>query len=267
VPRETQDERVKRAARVVRALARAYPNAHCALHYETPFQLLIATILSAQCTDEMVNRVTAELFARYGTPRALAEAEPAEIEHLIRPTGFFRQKAKSLQSAARDIVERFDDRVPSDLAGLVSLRGVARKTANVVLGNAFGIPGLAVDTHMIRVNRRLGLTEHEDPVKIEQGLMTLIPRAEWTMYTHRVIHHGRVCCQARRPRCEACPLRALCPFPDAARAQEAASRRRGAGRGRAEAEPGVRAARSGAERGGRGAPRAKRGSGRRRSRP
>jgi endonuclease III len=241
VPRETQDERERRAARVVRALARAYPDARCALHHENPFQLLVATILSAQCTDEMVNRVTAELFRRHGTPEALAAADPVEIERLIRPTGFFRQKAKSIQSAARDIVERFGGRVPGDLESLVSLRGVARKTANVVLGNAFGIPGLAVDTHMIRVNGRLGLTGHDDPVKIERDLMALIPRPEWTLYTHRVIHHGRVCCHARSPRCEGCPLRALCPFPDAASPEKGAARTARPGRA---TKPGTRAARA-----------------------
>jgi endonuclease-3 len=217
MPRESAEERRARARRIARKLARAYPDATCALHFDTPFQLLVATILSAQCTDEMVNRVTAELFREHGTPRALADAPPAEIEALVRRTGFYRQKTKSIQSAARDVVERFEGRVPDDLESLVSLRGVARKTANVVLGNAFGVPGLAVDTHMKRVNRRLGLTREEDPEKIERDLMELVPRKDWTAYTHRVIHHGRVCCEARRPRCEACPLREDCPFPDAAK--------------------------------------------------
>jgi endonuclease III len=249
VARETREERARRAARLVRALAHAYPDARCALHYDTPFQLLVATILSAQCTDEMVNRVTAELFREHGTPEALAEADPAEIERLIRPTGFFRQKAKSIRSAARDIVERFGTRVPEEMDALVSLRGVARKTANVVLGNAFGVPGLAVDTHMTRVNRRLGLTHHEDPEKIERDLMALIPRKEWTMYTHRVIHHGRVCCLARRPRCELCPLRSLCPFPDASQGDVAKRKPRAnasGGRGGAAAGSRTRTARAAA---------------------
>ncbi len=200
-----------RAGRIARALAKAYPDADCALDYTTPFELLIATILSAQCTDAKVNEVTATLFRRFGTPQALAEADPAEIEAIVRPTGFYRQKTKSIQSAALDIVERFGGKVPRSLEELVSLRGVARKTANVVLGNCFDVPGLAVDTHMKRVNRRLGLTAREDPVQIEEDLMSLLPPEEWTRYTHRVIHHGRVCCVARKPRCEACPLRKDCP--------------------------------------------------------
>jgi len=164
-----------------------------------------------------VNEVTAGLFSKFGTPEALADAPPAEVEALVRRTGFYRQKAKSIQSAARDIVERFGGELPGDMDDLLSLRGVARKTANVVLGNAFGVPGLAIDTHMKRVHQRLRLTNHDDPVKIERDLMELVPRTQWTAHTHRVIHHGRVCCDARRPRCEACPLREDCPFPDAPR--------------------------------------------------
>ena len=217
MPKESRAERKKRAQRIARALRRAYPEARCALRFESPFQLLIATILSAQCTDEMVNRVTAGLFAEYANPKALADAEPAEIERLVRRTGFFRQKARSIQSASRDIVEKFGGEVPRTLEELVTLRGVARKTANLVLGTAFGVPGLAVDTHMKRVNRRLRLTSQDDPVKIERDLAELIPREEWTGYTHRVIQHGRQCCDARRPRCEACPLRADCPHPGSAR--------------------------------------------------
>ena len=213
VPGESFEERKRRAARIVRRLARSYPDAHCALHYETPFQLLVATILSAQCTDAMVNRVTPELFRRWGTPEKLAAAEPAEVEALVRPTGFYRQKAKSIQSTARDLVERFGGEVPRTLEELTTLRGVARKTANVVLGNAFGIPGLAVDTHMKRVNQRLGLTKSDDPDQIERDLMKLVPEAEWTLYTHRVIHHGRVCCDAKRPLCGECPVRDDCPWP------------------------------------------------------
>jgi endonuclease-3 len=211
VPRESAADRKKRAGRIARALGRAYPDAGIALRFETPFELLVATILSAQCTDEKVNEVTRELFARYGTAKKLAAARSQSIEALVRPTGFYRQKTKSIQSAARDIVERFGGEVPETMEELVSLRGVARKTANVVLGNAFGVPGLAVDTHMTRVNRRLGLTRADDPVKIEQDLMALLPRRGWTDYTNRVIHHGRVCCTARRPRCDACPVAAECP--------------------------------------------------------
>lgn len=237
--RETDAERRRRALRIVRKLAAAYPDARCALDYRTPFQLLVATILSAQCTDKKVNEVTPALFARWPTPEALAAAPPAEVEAMIRPTGFYRQKARAIQSSARDIVERFGGRVPRTMEELLSLHGVARKTANVVLGNAFGVPGLTVDTHMKRVNGRLGLTREEDPVKIERDLMELIPEREWTIYSHRVIHHGRVCCTAQRPRCGECPLAADCPWPRAhagvrgvARARSAAARgaaRRSAG--------------------------------------
>ena len=213
MPSESFEERKRRAARIARRLARAYPDAHCALHFETPFQLLVATILSAQCTDAMVNRVTPELFRRWGTPEKLAAAEPAEVEALVRPTGFYRQKAKSIQSTARDIVERFGGEVPRTLGELTTLRGVARKTANVVLGNCFDTPGLTVDTHMTRVNQRLRLTRESDPVKIERDLMELLPPREWTLYSHRVIWHGREVCDARTPQCAGCALREECPFP------------------------------------------------------
>ena len=212
--RETPVERRRRAGRIARLLAKAYPDARCALHFRNPFELLVATILSAQCTDKKVNEVTPALFAAYPTPAALAAAAPSAVEARVRPTGFYRQKARAIQSAARDLTERFGGRVPDAMEGLISLHGVARKTANVVLGNAFGIPGLTVDTHMKRVNARLGLTENDDPEKIERDLAALIPEREWTSYSHRVIHHGRVCCDARRPRCEACPLRAECPWPE-----------------------------------------------------
>ena len=219
--RESQAARRARASEIVKLLELAYPDAACALAHRNPFELLVATILSAQCTDKMVNQVTPRLFARFGDARALANAPPAEVERIIQSTGFFRQKAKSIQAVARDIVERFGGSVPGTLDELITLRGVGRKTANVVLGDAFGVPGLTVDTHMTRVNRRLGLTQHEDPVKIERDLMELIPREQWTLYSHRVIHHGRVCCDARRPQCEGCPLRERCPWPDsrAARAR------------------------------------------------
>ncbi len=211
MPRESQAKRQERAHLIVGVLAETYPDAKCALHYGNAFELLIATILSAQCTDERVNQVTAELFPRFGTPERIAAAKPEDIETAIRSTGFYRQKAKSLQSASRDIVEKFGGEVPRSLEELVSLRGVARKTANVVLGNCFGVPGLTIDTHMKRVNRRLGLTTEEDPVKIERALMPLIPEAEWTIYSHRVITHGREVCDARKPTCDRCPLSALCP--------------------------------------------------------
>jgi endonuclease-3 len=212
MPPETATQRRRRARRIARRLGEAYPDAGCALRFRTPFQLLVATVLSAQCTDKKVNEVTRELFRDYGTAAKLAAAEPAAVERIVRPTGFYRQKAKSILALANDLMDRFGGRVPRTLDELVTLRGVARKTANVVLGNAFGVPGLAVDTHMKRVNGRLGLTPHDDPDKIERDLMELIPEAGWTEYTHRVIHHGRVCCDARRPRCETCPLAGDCAW-------------------------------------------------------
>jgi endonuclease-3 len=233
--RESQAARRARAREIVKLLEQAYPDAACALEHQSPFELLVATILSAQCTDKMVNQVTPRLFARFPDPRALANAKPAEVERILQPTGFFRQKTKSIQAAAGDIVERFGGSVPGTLEELVTLRGVGRKTANVVLGDAFGVPGLTVDTHMKRVNRRLGLTQHEDPVKIERDLMALVPREEWTLYSHRVIHHGRVCCEARRPQCERCPLRELCPWPNSR-----AGRARSARKARGQASPGGR---------------------------
>jgi endonuclease-3 len=221
MPRESQSERKRRALRIVRGLARAYPQAQCALHFDSPFQLLIATILSAQCTDQKVNEVTRVLFQRYRDAAALADAAPEAIEAIIRPTGFYRQKTRSILATARQLVEQHRGAVPKTLEELTALRGVARKTANVVLGTAFGIPGIAVDTHMTRVNRRLRLSASDDPVRIEQDLMRLLPQSEWIAYTQRVIHHGRVCCDARQPRCETCPLRRECPWPDS---REAARR-------------------------------------------
>ena len=212
MPRESAAARAERVKRIRRKLARAYPDAECALHCDTPFQLLVATILSAQCTDEKVNEVTEVLFRDHGAPQPLADAEPGAIEAIVRPTGFYRQKTKSIQATARDVVERFGGSVPKTLPELTSLRGVARKTANVILGNAFGVPGLAIDTHMKRVNQRLALTRQEDPDKIERDLQALVPESDWTLYTHRIIHHGRVCCDAKRPRCETCPLLADCPW-------------------------------------------------------
>lgn len=225
MPRESAAERKRRARRIVRRLERAYPDAACALAHQDAFQLLVATILSAQCTDKMVNRVTPELFARYPDARSMAEASPAQLERIIKPTGFYRQKAKSLVGASRDIVERYGGRVPASMEELLTLRGVARKTANVVLGDAFGIPGLTVDTHMKRIHQRLGLTRQDDPVKIERDLMELVPRRQWTVYSHRMIHHGRVCCDARRPQCEACPLRPDCPWPESRNGRRVLGRR------------------------------------------
>ena len=212
---ETPAERRRRAGRVARELAAAYPDARCALDFRNPFELVVATILSAQCTDKKVNEVTPALFARYPTPEALAAAPLDDIERRIHATGFYRQKARSLHATARELATRFGGRVPGTMEELLTLPGVARKTANVVLGNAFGVPALPVDTHMKRVHGRLGLVESDDPVQIERELMERIPPAEWTLYAHRVIHHGRVCCDARKPRCENCPLAADCPWPRA----------------------------------------------------
>ncbi len=202
---------VRRARRINRELALTYPEATCELDFETPFQLLVATVLSAQCTDVRVNQVTPALFAHYPDAVAMAGASRDSLEDLIRPTGFFRSKATSLLELSRDIVERHDGEVPGRLSDLVELRGVGRKTANVVLGNAFGVPGITVDTHMGRLARRLGLTVNEDPVAVERDLNALIERKEWTLWSHRVIFHGRRRCTARRPDCSGCEIAALCP--------------------------------------------------------
>ncbi|WP_084074299.1 endonuclease III [Demequina sp. NBRC 110052] len=202
---------VRRARTVNRALAAVYPDAHCELDYGTPFQLLAATVLSAQCTDVRVNQVTPALFARFPDAGAMAGADRDELEGLIKPTGFYRAKAESLLGLSRDIVERYDGEVPGHLKDLVTLRGVGRKTANVVLGNAFDVPGITVDTHMGRLARRLGLTVNADPVLVERDLMALIERREWTLWSHRVIFHGRRRCTARKPDCGSCEIAALCP--------------------------------------------------------
>lgn len=202
---------VRRARRINRELAVVYPDARCELDFETPFQLLVATVLSAQCTDVRVNQVTPGLFAHYPDAEAMAGARRETLEELIRPTGFFRSKATSLLELSRDIVEHHDGEVPGRLKDLVELRGVGRKTANVVLGNAFGVPGITVDTHMGRLARRLGLTVNEDPVVVERDLNALIERKEWTLWSHRVIFHGRRRCTARKPDCGGCEIAALCP--------------------------------------------------------
>lgn len=202
---------VRRARRVNRALAARWPDARCELDFRTPLELLVATVLSAQTTDVRVNQVTPALFARYPDAAAYAGADPAELEALIRPTGFFRAKARSLQGLGRALLERFDGEVPARLEDLVTLPGVGRKTANVVLGDAFGIPGITVDTHVGRLARRLGWTTQEDPVKVERDIAALIPRAEWTLLSHRLIFHGRRTCHARTPDCASCPITRDCP--------------------------------------------------------
>lgn len=201
-----------RAGRIVRKLAQMYPDAHCALHFDNPLQLLVATILSAQCTDERVNRVTPGLFAHYPDAKAFATAKHAELEKMIQSTGFFRNKAKNIIGCCRQLVDLYGGEVPRTMEELVPLPGIGRKTANVILGNCFDVPGIPVDTHVRRLSRRMGLTEHMNPEKIERDLMELIPRKEWTMFGHRMIFHGRQVCFARKPLCEQCPLAAaLCP--------------------------------------------------------
>lgn len=201
----------RRARRMARVLDAHYPDAHCELDFQNPFQLLVATVLSAQTTDVRVNGVTPALFARYPDPAALAGADRSELEAIIRPTGFFRAKADSLLKLGAALTERFDGQVPRRLPDLVSLPGVGRKTANVVLGNAFGVPGITVDTHLGRLARRFGWTAEGDPVKVEHAVGALIPRKDWTQLSHVLIFHGRRICHARRPACGACPVARLCP--------------------------------------------------------
>jgi endonuclease-3 len=211
MPRESQAARARRARAIVKGLFAAHPDARCALHHHDAFELLCATILSAQCTDKMVNSVTPDLFARYPDAATLAQARLPDVERLIRPTGFYKNKARALLGMARAIVERHGGRVPDELDALVALPGVGRKTANVILGNAFGVPGLVVDTHVGRIARRLGLTSQTDPVKVEHDLMELVPRRSWTRFSHAMIFHGRRVCGARRPDCDACTIASLCP--------------------------------------------------------
>ncbi len=208
---ETPVARTRRARRIYRELHDTYPYAHCELDFDNPLQLLVATILSAQTTDVMVNKVTPTLFATCPTAEALASADREQLEQILKPTGFFRAKTNSVIKLGADLVERFDGEVPPRLTDLVTLPGVGRKTANVVLGNAFGIPGITVDTHVGRLVRRWAWTEEEDPVKVEHAVGALIPRKEWTMLSHVVIFHGRRMCHARRPACGVCPIARLCP--------------------------------------------------------
>lgn len=199
------------AKQIAARLEREYPDAECALVHQGPYQLLVATILSAQCTDARVNMVTPALFARYPTPEAMAAAELPELERMIQSTGFFRNKAKNLKGCCERIVRCFGGKVPGRMEDLLLLPGVARKTANVVLGNAFGVPGLTIDTHMGRLARRMGLSSHSDPVKVERDLAELLPPEEWTMFSHRMIHHGRRVCAARKPLCNSCVVADICP--------------------------------------------------------
>jgi endonuclease III len=202
---------VRRARRIARELALIHPDAHCELDFTTPLELAVATILSAQCTDKRVNEVTPALFRRYPDARSYAAADREELEALIRPTGFFRNKASSLVGLGAALVERHGGEVPATLDELVELPGIGRKTANVVLGNAFGVPGLTVDTHFGPLVRRFGWTELTDPVKVEAVVADLLPPSEWTMFSHRVIFHGRRVCHSRKPACGACGIASLCP--------------------------------------------------------
>ncbi|MGZ3687202.1 MAG: endonuclease III [Bdellovibrionota bacterium] len=201
----------RRMLEILRILKREYPEAHCSLIHRNAFELLISTILSAQCTDERVNMVTPKLFERYPTPAALAAAPLKDLEKLIQSTGFFRNKALSLKECSKALVERHGGEVPRTLEDLTALRGVGRKTANVVLGNAYETPGLVVDTHVGRISRRLGFTKKDDPVKVELEMMELVPQEDWTLYAHLLIDHGRKICTARKALCEECPIARYCP--------------------------------------------------------
>jgi endonuclease-3 len=200
-----------RVRRIVERLAVLYPDAHCELDFANPLQLLVATILSAQCTDVRVNQVTPKLFARFPNAGALAAADPSELEQIIRSTGFFRAKARNIRLCCRQLVELHEGSVPCTMEELVALNGVGRKTANVILGNAFRVPGLPVDTHVIRLSKRLGLSDQTDLVKIERDLTALVPPEDWTMLGHRLIFHGRRVCHARNPRCDECGVAMDCP--------------------------------------------------------
>lgn len=201
----------ERAAALCVALPKLYPDAHCELDFRNPLELLIATMLSAQCTDVQVNKVTADVFQKYKTARDYAQADPAELEHDLKRIGLYRAKAKNIRAAAQILVEKHHGEVPRTMDELTALPGVGRKTANVVLGNAFDTPGLPVDTHVGRLSRRLGLTTQLDPVKVESEITAMLPPSEWTVFGHRLILHGRAVCQARRPLCESCTLAKMCP--------------------------------------------------------
>jgi endonuclease-3 len=207
-----QGDLKKRVTKIIKVLSNEIPDSTIALKFSNPLELLIATILSAQCTDVKVNQVTENLFKKYRTAKDYAEANLAEIEEEIRPTGFYRNKAKSVQKCCQELVKRFGGEIPRALDDLVTLPGVGRKTANVILGNAFGIPGVTVDTHVQRVSRRIGLTKNDDPVKIEFDLMEIVPKEEWTHFSNLLIWHGRKTCVARKPLCEVCPIRKECNY-------------------------------------------------------
>ena len=202
----------KRVKEIIKILTRVIPDSTIALKFSSPLELLIATILSAQCTDVRVNQVTATLFNKYRSAKDYAQADPLELEQDIRPTGFYRNKAKSIQKCCQELVARFGGEVPKTLEEMVTLAGVGRKTANVILGNAFGIPGIVVDTHVHRVSQRIGLTKKDDPVKIEFELMEIVPKEEWTHLSNLLVWHGRRTCVARKPLCDSCAIRKLCDY-------------------------------------------------------
>ena len=205
-------EEKRYAVKVIRGLKKMYPDVTCALVHESPLQLLVSTILSAQCTDKRVNMVTPKLFEKYPTAAHLAKAPIRSLEKLVQSTGFFRNKAKNIKACCAELTGRYDGQVPRDIDLLVELPGIGRKTANVVLGTAFGMAtGVVVDTHVTRISRRLGLTAQKDPVKIERDLMAQLPKKEWIDFSHRLIHHGRAICSARRPACDECPMAKFCP--------------------------------------------------------
>jgi endonuclease-3 len=209
--RESLAQRKVRARAIYRILTKTYQNVRCELNYKTPFQLLVATVLSAQCTDKRVNQTTPDLFKKYPDPKKMAEAEIKDIQRLVKSTGFYRAKAKNIKSLSSKIITEFDGKVPDDLESLITLPGVGRKTANVVLGHAFGIPGMTVDTHFGRLSRRFGWSKSLDPVKVEFEVADLIPKREWTNLSQRLIWHGRRVCHSRKPACGACPLAKYCP--------------------------------------------------------
>jgi endonuclease-3 len=207
--KKTDTTRVKE---IIKILTKEIPDARIALRFTNPFELLIATILSAQCTDVKVNQVTVDLFKKYHSAKEYAEVDLAKLEEEIRPTGFYRNKAKSIQKCCQELMKRFGGEVPKTLEELITLPGVGRKTANVILGNAFGIPGIVVDTHVQRVSQRIGLTKNDDPVKIEFDLMEIVPKEKWTHFSNLLIWHGRRTCIARKPLCEQCPIRKWCDY-------------------------------------------------------
>jgi len=212
MPRESLDSKKSRAKKILRLLRRQYPNAKCALNFETVHQLMVATILSAQCTDQRVNIVTKELFKKYRSIKDFADANITELENDVRSTGFYRNKAKSIQRSAQQLLEDFKGHIPKTIAKLTNLAGVGRKTASVILGTGYGIAeGIVVDTHVTRLSRLLGFTKNKDAAKIEQELMHIIPKKDWIDFSHLLIHHGRAICIARRPKCPECPVNKLCP--------------------------------------------------------